>query len=271
MTPTTTSMMQAALAYAERGWHVFPCHSIRNGKCTCGKECDSPGKHPRTLNGLKDATREPNTIQQWWAKWRHANIGVKTGEASGIVVIDVDTDDGKPGLETLQALESEHGQLPATVEAVTGSGGHHIVFAYPEGRDIRSRNGWKPGIAQIRAKIAASKQDEIAAPSQEPAIILSQMDETLKELQAIDDDHKFHERLDEAFAMLSMVVPGPVATATGAAESTTNSSPPSANDAVTIVFHGQLDPKSQETLCNRLTAIVDDENLLGSSYRVDQG
>ena len=51
--------LEAALAYGRRGWGVFPVHSIRAGRCTCGKlACERPGKHPRTRNGLTDATTD---------------------------------------------------------------------------------------------------------------------------------------------------------------------------------------------------------------------
>src|SRR5262245_32630479 len=54
----------AALWYAVAfGWSVVPLHGVDAPGCTCGKEnCASPGKHPRTKNGLKDATTDPKTI-----------------------------------------------------------------------------------------------------------------------------------------------------------------------------------------------------------------
>src|SRR4051812_45892559 len=52
--------LAAALRYARRGWYVHPVHSIKGGNCTCGNpKCKSPGKHPRTPHGVKDATRDP--------------------------------------------------------------------------------------------------------------------------------------------------------------------------------------------------------------------
>jgi len=65
----------------------------------------------------------------------NANIGIPTGEKSGWLVLDVD--DG--GDETISALEATHGKLPDTVTAVTGSGGRHYVFKYPQGRSIPNK------------------------------------------------------------------------------------------------------------------------------------
>lgn len=132
-----------ALQYAALGWHVFPVHSIRKIKgerlCTCDDaKCTQQGKHPYSKlapNGLKNATTDEKQIRQWWEIAPHANIGIATGKASGIVVVDVDTNElkGKRGEVTLAALEEKHGELPETVAAITGSGGMHYVFAYPDG------------------------------------------------------------------------------------------------------------------------------------------
>ena len=84
--PTEPSTLEAALSYARKGWQVLPLHSIRpDGGCTCGNPgCGSPGKHPRTQHGVKDATTDEKLIRTWWSRWPDANVGVATGPASGI-------------------------------------------------------------------------------------------------------------------------------------------------------------------------------------------
>jgi hypothetical protein len=121
----------AALAYAAKGWHVFPVHSISNGKCTCGKqECEHAGKHPRTQHGLHDTTIDPETIKRWWAfAWPDANIGIATGEVSGIVVLDIDPRHG--GDKSLAEIEERFGRLPNTLRSKTGGGGWHFFFRHP--------------------------------------------------------------------------------------------------------------------------------------------
>jgi hypothetical protein len=52
------SMLPYAIAYARRGFGVFPVHDIESGgQCSCGKlNCSSAGKHPRLKDWQKLAT-----------------------------------------------------------------------------------------------------------------------------------------------------------------------------------------------------------------------
>jgi hypothetical protein len=125
-----------AKEYARLGWKVFPVYEIGpDGLCTCPKHdlCDSPGKHPRTRNGRNDATQNEYQINVWWSDAPNANIGVATGIESGLIVIDVD-DGGEPSLEGKY--------LPATVEAITGGGGRHLLYKHPGNAKIK--NAVKP-------------------------------------------------------------------------------------------------------------------------------
>lgn len=140
-----TANIRAALAYAQLlGWSVFPVNWITGaGTCSCGRlDCPSPGKHPLTEHGLKDATTDPEQIRRWWTRWPDANIAVATGAASGFDVLDIDPRHG--GDISLEDLESQHGKLPETAEQITGAGGRHILFRHTPG--LKSHNGILPGI-----------------------------------------------------------------------------------------------------------------------------
>jgi hypothetical protein len=117
-------LMAAALTYAARGLHVFPVHGIKeDGKCDCEKsDCDSPGKRPRTPDGLKSATTDTATIKKWWKRWPQANVAIRTGAASGFFVVDIDGPEGEDFLKGKS--------WPPTPTATTGRG-RHILFKHP--------------------------------------------------------------------------------------------------------------------------------------------
>jgi predicted P-loop ATPase len=124
-------MLAAALAYAARGWAVFPLHTIVDGRCSCGTvDCSDAGKHPRVRRGLKEATRDRAKIEAWFGPGAPAaNVGLATGAVSGVTVLDVDIGEGKRGAETWAELVKEQGE-PETLTARTGSGGMHLFFRY---------------------------------------------------------------------------------------------------------------------------------------------
>ena len=121
--------LDAALDYASRGWAVLPLHTpTAHARCSCGRaDCSSPGKHPRTAHGVKDATTDARTIRASWAAYPDANVGIVTGSASGFAVADVDPRNG--GNEALEELEKKHGRLPDTATAQTSAGGRHLYFS----------------------------------------------------------------------------------------------------------------------------------------------
>jgi hypothetical protein len=124
-----TPLGSAALKLAAKGMRVFPC--IERGKT------------PAIADNLRRATTDSNIITGWWHS-RDFNIGIATGEDSGIWVLDIDGADGEA---LLRELEAKHGALPLTVEAITGNG-RHLYFRWPTGRDIRNKqdNPIMPGI-----------------------------------------------------------------------------------------------------------------------------
>jgi hypothetical protein len=147
---STHTKLGWALSYAKRAWHVFPLHSVRNGRCTCGHDCGkNAGKHPSVKGGFKAATADPSQIAAWWRKWPDANIGIATGKASGFFVLDID---GQQGLAALQRLVAENGPLPRTPVVKTARG-WHLFFKMPEsgvgiscsagdGLDVRGDGGY---------------------------------------------------------------------------------------------------------------------------------
>jgi hypothetical protein len=128
-----------ALRLAAKGFAVFPLRPKT-------KEPYGDDRFYRTVGGYKCATRDRSLVEFWWNSHPDNNIGIATGSISAIWVLDVDGDEGR---ETLATLEEQHGQLPPTVEVVTPgkinktTGVHtgrglHLYFRYPLGLDIRN-------------------------------------------------------------------------------------------------------------------------------------
>lgn len=146
-----------ALAYAARGWRVYRIHTIEGGKCSCLKDCGKDaGKHPVDKGGRNSATADQARVRDLFRK-STANVGIATGEASGLLVLDVDPRNG--GDASLAQLLAKHGPLPRTPTVATGGGGQHFYFRYPAGMKIGKPSPW-PGVDVIGEGFAV-----VAVPS----------------------------------------------------------------------------------------------------------
>lgn len=123
-------------------WPVFPCRAKEEYHPETG-EVMTP-KSPYTSKGFRSASKFPRIIDRWWGDHPDAMIGIPTGAATDVWVLDVDVGDGKPGEENLAALVEQHGPLPETREARTASGGRHIYFKHNPG--VRNRGALSLGL-----------------------------------------------------------------------------------------------------------------------------
>lgn len=114
---TNRSKLEAALTYASWGWKVLPV--VPNGKV------------PATAHGVHDATDDPDQIRAWFTSNPDLNIGVAAGQASGLVVYDIDPRNG--GQDSWDEWTAKHGQLPDGITALTAGGGYHYLAAYQDG------------------------------------------------------------------------------------------------------------------------------------------
>jgi hypothetical protein len=80
-------------------------------------------------------------VDYHWARNPAAGIGIVTGLASGLIVVDVDGPDGEASAKSLY--------LPATPTVETGKG-RHLYFQRPDGGMYRNRTRLKPGV-DVRA------------------------------------------------------------------------------------------------------------------------
>ena len=95
-TEVQSGSVEHALAITKRGWAIFPLQG----------KIPFPGSH-----GFKDATADESEIRELWDKYQRPDgVGIRTGAASGIWVLDVDTIYGRndDGEESLHELEAEN-------------------------------------------------------------------------------------------------------------------------------------------------------------------
>jgi len=97
-------------------------------------------KRPAITRWTEQATTDPTTIKEWWDGHDDYGVGIATGEASGFWVLDVDD------FDSLRDLEQRYEMLPDTRTSITGSGGYHFLFRWPDdGRDVRNDAGTRLG------------------------------------------------------------------------------------------------------------------------------
>ncbi|MFF4556366.1 bifunctional DNA primase/polymerase [Streptomyces sp. NPDC001422] len=141
-------LMRAALAAAERGWHVFPLRSgvkfpALHGERTCTGTGVCASGHRKWE---QRATTDPDRIRATWSTGPF-NVGIATGP-SGLLVVDLDTlkpEDlkGTPdGATSFAALcERARAASPDTYRVRTARGGEHLYFTQPPGVRLNSTKG----------------------------------------------------------------------------------------------------------------------------------
>ena len=117
--------LQAALHYLDKGFSVIP---IR------------PDKKPFIQwQDFQKRRATAEEIRAWWTKWPMANVGIVTGEISGIFVIDCDNEEAYNKIQEL---------LPdsfITCIAKTPRG-YHLYLIYPKGQNISNATSIIPGV-----------------------------------------------------------------------------------------------------------------------------
>lgn len=115
--------LHAALALADRGFHVF---RLKNNS-----------KIPYGRGWQAEATNSEYLIKKLFEN-SDFNIGILTEHYDGqaLVVVDVDTKEGKKGNETIENLDVLGYELPPTATSITASGGQHKF--YTTGHPLKS-------------------------------------------------------------------------------------------------------------------------------------
>jgi hypothetical protein len=143
---TNSGQRAAAIQCAAAGLRVHPLYEVSpEGVCACWRGAQCPekqrGKHPRLRAWQSEASSDLQTVARWWTEWPDAGIGVATGAASRVWVLDCD---GNEALAWYRDRCRSDGFVP-TRGARTGRG-RHFWFRWPEGIVIRNAQGIAPGV-----------------------------------------------------------------------------------------------------------------------------
>jgi hypothetical protein len=111
-----------ALKWASMGIPVLPLHEN--------------SKIPTTPNGFYDATTEPEQLKAWFGEG-DCNLGIRTGQISGIIGIDIDRKNGLDGVKSLEQRYGERFLLPKdSMLCKTANGGWHIIIRHASEIDV---------------------------------------------------------------------------------------------------------------------------------------
>nr|WP_328853386.1 bifunctional DNA primase/polymerase [Micromonospora globbae] len=137
-----SDLLAAALAHAERGWHIFPLRP--------------DDKRPAVRDWQARATTDPARVRRCWSAGPYG-IGVACGP-SALVVVDLDTpkspaEGGRDGLAVLADLAANHGaRIAPTYTVTTGRGGTHLYYRHPAtGPALRNTAGTLGPMVDTRA------------------------------------------------------------------------------------------------------------------------
>jgi hypothetical protein len=125
----------AALDLAGQGYAAFPCR---------------PDKRPACPHGFKQATSDTDELRELWRQYPGSLVGVATGPASDISVLDID----KKHREAHEWWAAHRAELLPTQVHRTRSGGLHLLYTDPgdglkcsaskiaKGIDVRAEGGY---------------------------------------------------------------------------------------------------------------------------------
>ncbi len=130
-----------ALAYAERGYAIFPCRLWLQADGRKG--VDTPDNWPGV------STSDPDEVREYLAELPRGHglqLAVDTGK-SGLAVADLDIKNEENGPREWSRLRSEYGGERTPLRAETWSGGSHWVYRQREDDPVyNSTRALAPGI-----------------------------------------------------------------------------------------------------------------------------
>lgn len=171
MTPAARTALAQALELAEQGYTCFPCRADKTPSCN---------------RGFKNGSSDADDLRALWAQYPGVLVGVATGPASQIAVLDVDAKHAS----AQQWWQEHRSRLPATRTHRTRSGGLHLIYGDYDGLrcsvgkitlgiDVRADGGyiiwWPAAGCKVLADIPPAPWPEFleylaAVPQEAPAV-----------------------------------------------------------------------------------------------------
>ena len=108
--------------------------------------CEPDGKRPLTRRGFLDATSNLAQVAAWWSRTPDANIGLPTGQVSGVVVVDVDVHGPIDGRVAWKRAADAGLVSGAGLLVRTPTGGTHGYFPATAGVEQRSWQAANAGV-----------------------------------------------------------------------------------------------------------------------------
>jgi len=178
MTIDSNPILQAALEYQRKGFSVIPVHTKSKKPCF-------------TWKGFQKKSATEEQIKKWWGKRPKANIGIVTGEVSGIVVVDIDKEEIPDWLpETLCSKTSKGWHYYYKYDPTRPI--HNNVQVLGENIDIRGEGGYvvaPPSTHESGEKYEWRNEFNILELAEFPYEIFSQTEEQ-KKSEKNDDGSK---------------------------------------------------------------------------------
>jgi len=149
-------------------WNIIPCK----------------GKEPKIKwKEFQNRPLTPTEIDSMWTKYPNSNPGLIVGEHSRVIVLDIDQ---------IEEFYSHNFELPKTPKAITGNGGEHYYFRYPElnGKLINNHKELSASTGKEVFSIRCKNQLALLPPSNHP--------DTKKQYQWAEGDELWNTDLAEA-------------------------------------------------------------------------
>jgi hypothetical protein len=178
MTASTNRRIKAALAFAARGWPVFPLTPGAKKPLRHCPQCDRKSPeyvphrgidacpHPAdTCHGFHAASADPERIEDWGRRFPEMNLGIATGPAR-LVVVDLDRNKaGTPppaeyegmgvidGGDVFALALERYGQTYPGETLIVGTPSHglHLYWRLPDGVTVNKSEGDFGWLIDVRA------------------------------------------------------------------------------------------------------------------------